>query len=147
MPDVRLTNNTHETSFGEILKDRNYFRVPPFQRGYKWQQRRLDQFIVDINRIAYEEEEAHFMGAFIIDSLPSDPNAPGNFEVIDGQQRITTFYLLIAAAVRTLLREAESDLASEYALDYFVYPRGDHATPFISGSQHPRSGRFERGNR
>jgi len=124
MADVRLTNNTHETSFGEILKGRSYFRIPPFQRAYKWKQQRIDQLIADINLIKDEEEDAHFIGAFIIDSLPSDPNAPANYEVIDGQQRLTTFYLLIAGAVRSLLKQGEIELASELALEYLFTREG-----------------------
>ena len=64
------------------------------------------------------------MGAFIIDALPADPDAAGNFEVIDGQQRITTFFLLMAASVRTLLINDHIAQGSSYALDYLFTREG-----------------------
>jgi uncharacterized protein with ParB-like and HNH nuclease domain len=124
MTDNRLTNNTHETSFGDILKERSYFRVPPFQRAYKWKKVRLEQLIADINQVKEEEEDAHFIGAFIIDTLPTDPNDARIYEVIDGQQRLTTFYLLIAATVRTLLHQQRVEEASELALNYLFTREG-----------------------
>jgi uncharacterized protein with ParB-like and HNH nuclease domain len=124
MADNRLTHNTHETSFGAILQQRSYFRVPPFQRGYKWKKVRLEQLIADINQVKEEEEDAHFIGAFIIDTLPTDPNDASIYEVIDGQQRLTTFYLLIAATVKTLLREQHVEQASELALNYLFTREG-----------------------
>lgn len=122
--ESRLTYNTHETSLGEILRGRSYFHIPPFQRAYKWQKRHLEQLIEDINRLDEEEEGAHFIGAIIVDELPKDPSGPATYEIIDGQQRVTTFYLLIAAAVRALLdaeksEKAEADQAAlEFAIEY-----------------------------
>lgn len=122
--ESRLTYNTHETSLGEILRGRSYFHIPPFQRAYKWQKRHLEQLIEDINRLNDEEEGAHFIGAIIVDELPKDPSGPSIYEIIDGQQRVTTFYLLIAAAVLSLLDAEESEAveaaqaAEEFAVEF-----------------------------
>ena len=48
-----------------------------------------------------------FLGAIIIHGRPSNPSDPDVYEVIDGQQRITTIYLYLCAVVRTLCKYGE----------------------------------------
>lgn len=124
MVESRLTNNSEETTFGKLLEVRANYTVPPFQREYKWKQQRLTQLQADIARLQDEEEDAHFMGALILDEVPTSPTATTTYEVIDGQQRLTTIYVLICAIVRTLLRQKLVDEASEIALNYVFTREG-----------------------
>ena len=122
----RLTQNTHETSLGELLDDRSYFRIPPFQRQYKWQKKQLTKLnddisaMLDVNADGDEDgdSDVHFLGAVILDQVPQDPNQPKVYELIDGQQRITTFYLLMAAGVDVLCKNSHHEPAGEIALNY-----------------------------
>ena len=87
------------SSMGEIfgLDDRQY-RVPPYQRDYEWGEDQIDDFVEDLFRINHDEDE-HFLGTIVI----SD-NAPGPLHkgpdsikyIIDGQQRLITYLLMIA---------------------------------------------------
>lgn len=118
MAESRLTNNSEETSFNKLLETRCYYTIPPFQREYKWKPQNLEQLLADVTNVIEEQEEAHFMGALILDQLSSSPSAPSIYEVIDGQQRLTTVYLLISAIVRVFLKEKRSEKAAEIALNY-----------------------------
>lgn len=144
MSSNRLTQNTHETSLGELLDDRSYFRIPPFQRQYKWQQKQLTKLNDDISALLVmdgdgEEDDSnvHFVGAVILDQVPQDPNQPKVYELIDGQQRITTFYLLMAAGVDVLCKAGHYDPAGELALNFLftregptrLYPSIDPSIP------------------
>ena len=50
---------------------------------------------------ASAKSPSHFMGAIVIQQQENPPGSPQRFLVIDGQQRLTTLQLLLAAAART----------------------------------------------
>lgn len=86
------------------LKD-FYFSVPNYQREYVWRaDDQVEQFLVDIDN-EYEEEnkdqQSYFIGSIIIVK-----NDSGKFDVIDGQQRLTTIMLTLCA-MRDLLEDQE----------------------------------------
>lgn len=121
----RLTNSSDESSFGDLLEARTIYAIPPFQRPYKWKPKHLHQLQEDLNRLIDGEEDAHFMGAVIMDQVAaSSASKPSIHELIDGQQRMTTMYLLICASVRTLLRNKENETASAYASSYLFLVEG-----------------------
>src|SRR6185437_3137728 len=87
-----------------ILGDQKRFIVPIYQRQYSWRVERLLPFWEDVLAKAEEAIETkpkfqHYMGALII-----APGADGytvgttpRVQVVDGQQRLTTFQILLAA--------------------------------------------------
>ena len=99
----RLTNSSDETDIATLISGDTVFSVPYFQRAYKWKPGRLKQLQEDLLSIV-DTDEAHFLGAIILHGRQRNPSDPAVFEVIDGQQRITTLFLYIAAAVRTFSR-------------------------------------------
>lgn len=73
--------------------DRNIFDtdmdyiIPLYQRAYAWEDKQLIQLIEDINDVA--EDANYYIGALIV-------SKQGNkYEVVDGQQRLTSLYLLL----------------------------------------------------
>ena len=61
-------------------------RVPSYQRAYAWEEPQLKQFVSDILEI---KKGKYYYGHFILEeNLDS-------FEIIDGQQRVTTFILFL----------------------------------------------------
>ena len=91
-----------------------HYRVPPFQRAYSWGVRECDELLGDLAGTVGQ----HFMGAIIcVDA--SGPKLPGEhsvFELIDGQQRLTTLSILLLAVYQrlvTLDREGLDDLLLE----------------------------------
>src|SRR6185503_13677645 len=84
---------------------------------------RLVQLNEDIRALVDEPGDFHFLGAVIIHGRSSNPSEPKVYEVIDGQQRITTLFLYIAAAIKTLAEAGEVDEAAGLLLKYLVIPR------------------------
>ncbi len=91
---------------GTLLQNRNRFCVPIYQRHYVWNKSRQWQpFWQDIRTKAVERltgrdrRFSHFMGAIVLESRakPSVKQVP-SFQVVDGQQRLTTFQLFLTAA-------------------------------------------------
>jgi uncharacterized protein with ParB-like and HNH nuclease domain len=66
------------------------FKVPKYQRNYKWNETNWEQLIESI-----ENNQHNFLGTLFYLHKTNDVYAP--LEIIDGQQRITTFMILIKA--------------------------------------------------
>ena len=72
------------------------FAIPVFQRVYSWTTRQCEELWEDCLR-AGETGKPHFMGLVL---YTHDADGGGMLDVIDGQQRLTTLSLLIAASGR-----------------------------------------------
>ena len=72
----------------DIFMKYNYI-VPIYQRNYAWDEKQIDQLIEDIDGAIGHGNENYFLGNLIVNQ--TDNNL---YEVIDGQQRLTTLYLL-----------------------------------------------------
>jgi hypothetical protein len=120
---TRLTNNSDETEITSLMSGDVVFSIPFFQRSYKWKPERLTQLNQDILTSVDQAAEFHFLGAIIIHGRSSNPSDPKVYEVIDGQQRITTLFLYIAAAIKTLAECGEVAEAVGLFLKYLAIPR------------------------
>jgi hypothetical protein len=128
----RLTNNTDETDLASLLSGDSVFAIPYFQRAYKWKAERLNQFNRDLLSLVDESSDFHFLGAIIIHGRPSNPSDPAVYEVIDGQQRITTIFLYLCAIIHTLCKQQEYAEAVSLFLKYLVIGR---ETALVSNSR------------
>ena len=130
----KLTNNSDETDVGSLLSGDNIFAIPYFQRPYKWKPERLRGLQVDLLKVVDGETDSHFLGAVIIHGQRSNPSDPTTFEVIDGQQRITTLFILICAAIRCLIKQStnESEWRSEALALYQKYVALGRSTSALS---------------
>ena len=61
--------------------------IPLYQRAYAWEDKQLIQLIEDINDVA--EDANYYIGSLIVSQQS------GRYEVVDGQQRLTSLYLLL----------------------------------------------------
>lgn len=61
--------------------------IPLYQRAYAWEDKQLTQLIEDINDVA--EDSNYYIGSLIVSKQF------GRYEVVDGQQRLTSLYLLL----------------------------------------------------
>ncbi len=103
--------------------------VPLFQRPYVWSQReQWEPLWEDIVRLIdvieeHDQDATHFLGAIVIQQVPTRLGALPTWNVIDGQQRMTTLQLLLDALHAQLERRGLSDLA-EQVLPLVENPKG-----------------------
>jgi hypothetical protein len=120
----RLTNSSDENEIANVISGDNVFTIPYFQRPYKWKPDRLRRLEADILSIVDSGgEDTHFLGAIIVHGRRSNPSDPNIFEVIDGQQRLTTLYLYLAAIIKILCEEDEIDESISLYQKYLVIGR------------------------
>jgi uncharacterized protein with ParB-like and HNH nuclease domain len=74
------------------------FVIPEYQRGYSWNITHCDKLWQDIEAfIESTDNDPYFFGTIIVDC-----SADNKFSLIDGQQRTTTFLLLLKALLLRL---------------------------------------------
>ncbi len=88
--------------------------VPPFQRGYAWEQSEVDDFCTDV-RVASQaresgESRAHFFGNVIFVEEQVEGSRRKMYYIIDGQQRMATLCMLGLCMRDAYARLCESGL-------------------------------------
>jgi len=92
---------TYTTSINELFVDK-IFRVPDYQRAYAWDKKNLEDFWNDIKE-GLITQTPHYWGTITLRDTGEhryDKNSASTFniyEVVDGQQRVTTIYLFLLA--------------------------------------------------
>ena len=92
------TENTKitETNIKELFNGR-VFEIPIYQRGYAWERPEVEQLVQDIQDSMNDGRFHYFIGNVVTYRLPESKDSKPVFQVIDGQQRLTTIYLLLCA--------------------------------------------------
>lgn len=94
--NFKTENNTYRKLIGNGLT----YRIPRFQRDYSWTEDEWEDLWLDILGTVREGgEPAHYMGYLVLQSQDDK-----NFDVIDGQQRLTTLTLIVLAILKNLKR-------------------------------------------
>lgn len=89
------------------------FRVPDYQRGYAWEARQRAEFVEDLEILGPNRE--HFTGLVVLHDqgadarmLDSEGKSYRVYDVVDGQQRLTTIVLLLDAVRREMASLADA---------------------------------------
>lgn len=76
---------------GVTIFDTNaHYVIPRYQRAYAWEDKEIVQLIDDINDI--DSSENYYIGSLVVSKVQDKPET---YEVVDGQQRLTTLFLLL----------------------------------------------------
>lgn len=93
--------------FADVLeKNKRVFKIPVYQRNYDWTNIQCEKLFQDIIK-ANEMDRQHFMGTVVYIDDISGGSGLNEVLIIDGQQRITTIYILLKA-----LYDAAEDVSS-----------------------------------
>jgi hypothetical protein len=103
MSDTKSQIAFEQCGLGSVLKH-NQLVVPANQREYSWTERQVVQLFQDFAKAIADDEPGYFLGTIV-----TIPRATGNLEVVDGQQRLATTAILLAA-IRDYLKGKEEVL-------------------------------------
>lgn len=94
-----------------LAEDSTTIVVPVYQRQYRWDIGGCEQLLSDVRAVAREDSShRHFIGSIL--SAADDSDADTDLVLIDGQQRITTLMLLVAA-LRHAVQDSDPRLAAD----------------------------------
>lgn len=107
---MAVTNfNTSNQTFRKLMGNGLVYRVPMFQRDYSWTEQEWDDLWQDILAMLEPSgEQGHYMGYLVLQS-----GDERNYDIIDGQQRMTTLSLIVLAVLRNLRRLVELKIDAE----------------------------------
>ena len=93
---IGFSNLTINTCF------QNYYIVPDYQREYVWTHEQVEQLLSDLtDAFLADRKKDYFLGTIVT------YKAENYFELIDGQQRLTTFFILLCALRTSYLAHNE----------------------------------------
>ncbi len=78
---------------GHIKGTKYKYSIPDFQRQYSWTNKHLEELWKDLNEAYLNKEECYFMGSFVL--VEEKDGRLINYHLIDGQQRFTTFVIMM----------------------------------------------------
>ncbi|EHA6439800.1 TPA: DUF262 domain-containing protein [Clostridium perfringens] len=100
----------------DLLSNKFLFEIPDYQRAYSWTKENLKQLVEDIwesvelnkarGNKEFDQYEPYFLGSIVLCSKEYKDDGCGIYDVIDGQQRLTSIIMLIAA-IRDLIDNEE----------------------------------------
>lgn len=105
---LKVTDQPQESSFFDMVSGDSVLSIPLFQRAYRWQKKNLDWLISDINDIRDDAAKSVFLGVVVCVVRGASPGRPIPWEIVDGQQRLSTLYLMIMAAAEILARNGQT---------------------------------------
>ncbi len=90
--------HANQTDVQKILGGVQQYLIPLFQRPYTWEARQWGTLWSDLDELRQDEKPRHhFIGSVVTMPATSVPEGVSKFVLIDGQQRLTTLLILLAA--------------------------------------------------
>ena len=112
---MKLNNTQIQIGFSSLTINtcfQNHYVVPDYQREYVWDQPQVEQLLSDLtDAFLADRKKDYFMGTIVTYKTGN------HFELIDGQQRVTTFFILLCA-LRKLYNENNDPSA---VVDNLIY--------------------------
>lgn len=101
------SDGLQELAVLDIFSDDRY-RIPLYQRAYAWTASEIHTLLVDIqdarklNQLRDDNHQSrkYYLGSLVVDTSRSEDEEV--HEVVDGQQRLTTLFVILALAPRVL---------------------------------------------
>lgn len=141
-----------DETVSSVFKD--FYVVPNYQREYVWGEAEVDQVLRDIRTEQAEGADAeYFIGSIVV-----CPRADGAFDLIDGQQRTTTLFVILCAirdhltalgesgteGIKKLIADTITDISGNDSFRARLDPQyedaGDVFEKLVAGAVPPSSG-------
>ena len=98
-----------------------FYIIPDYQREYVWTDKEIHQLLDDINNNINDPIMEYFIGTILV----SPTEDKKHFEVIDGQQRLTTLFLILCALKHLFSGEPQSQLINSLISASYTNDAGD----------------------
>lgn len=127
-----MTDNPKVLNFYHLL---NYvFNIPEYQRGYRWEKKQVEDLLNDLkdfidrrNAALIKEKEFYCLQPIVVYKTSDN-----HYEVIDGQQRLTTLYLILQALKSTI--EENCDTQTIYQIGYSKFKNDSKEKDYLNSN-------------
>ncbi len=122
-----------ECKLTTIFADSKIYQIPKYQRPYSWTDHHTHQLLDDTYDAYVSKEREYFMGSIIAIEKEKDKK----FDIVDGQQRLTTLNLLFSK-LRDLIDEpAKSELQKRILPINLLTGASEHPRLVLRQQDHP----------
>ncbi|MBH0295656.1 DUF262 domain-containing protein [Helicobacter pylori] len=115
---------SNDLNLRDILKDELYYQIPIYQRPYQWTEENCEKLLDDLF-FNYEDdrESDYFCGSLVLILISEDPKKAKTYDIVDGQQRLSTF-ILLAKVLATLYSERLTEESKDYLQESLITKYG-----------------------
>lgn len=100
-----------DINLSQLFKNDDTYTIPRYQRNYVWNRTNWNQLIGDINFCAETTPDwSHFVGSMVFERKEK---SGGDVNVIDGQQRLVTFQLVIFSLIYVYKKYLNSNVKND----------------------------------
>ena len=111
----------------QVFKGEKDYKSPIFQRQYVWGKKEIARLWEDIDAITDGTEKTKFLGALVLEVKSSGKSfQPDEYWIVDGQQRLTTLYMIILRLALEAERANNSELAESLYKQYLFKQDGKY---------------------
>ena len=115
--------NLQELSINDLFNgEKCTFEIPIYQRNYAWEKEEIESLVNDVYDGFDKKSKVYYIGTLV--SFRKEDNI---FEVIDGQQRLTTIKILLIA-----LKKLNKEIPAQNKLTYRARKKSDKTLEFLS---------------
>mgnify|MGYP000934126660 CR=1 FL=1 len=114
-----MSFSPYDLNIKDIFSGDNRYKIPNFQRSFSWENDNFDDFFEDLIKSSKinptnnnDEDIKYFFGMILLLGNKLKPDVYSPYEVIDGQQRLTTMTLFFAA-IQNIIKEKNENYATE----------------------------------
>ncbi|GAA9479915.1 DUF262 domain-containing protein [Helicobacter pylori] len=126
MANESIKGEAHQ--LGDILATefKAYYQIPIYQRPYQWTEENCEKLLDDLfSSYEYYKESDYFCGSLVLIAIGTDSATNAEtYDVVDGQQRLSTF-ILLAKVLVTLYDKDLNEEKCKVSRDYLEKSLGD----------------------
>ncbi len=112
-----------EVVFQKLLDGGVQYVVPLYQRTYSWDERQWEQLWDDLIEVySLDTPRNHFIGSVVTQQVTTPPEGTTTYTLIDGQQRMTTLFILLSVIQQHSTIEDSGNLAEQIRNTCLVNP-------------------------
>lgn len=104
------------TILGLFDSSQKHFIIPVYQRAYSWDKEQWNIFLSDLKE-QITGDNNYFYGNFLLETIKKDVE----YEIIDGQQRLTTLIIFVRALINTLKQRQDLNIELDYESKEKIY--------------------------
>jgi uncharacterized protein with ParB-like and HNH nuclease domain len=107
-----ITMDSQKTAenLSELFESYESIRIPEYQRAYSWEEKQCTQFFEDLIE---QTGKSYYLGQVLVN------NENGTIYIIDGQQRITTSILFLAAVLKKTINSELKEICKKFTSEVF----------------------------
>lgn len=121
---IKVAFTTENRKVSDIFQRSAIYRVPRYQRDYVWKEVNWKELWIDLQFTLENENEiqwSHFLGTIVLNKSNNSESGLEVYEIIDGQQRLLTLYILMIVIYKSFKNQSTNEEANINNYIYYTF--------------------------